>query len=261
MDVKNFFIARDLLYLSGAFLGITVGYILSLSKKNINARSRSRRITLIFLAFSGVLAAFAASVAVSCGGIFSAGKLFFLAAACAPVFALAVYFPRAAAYPLVLAGGLLAVWLGYSFLRFPPAGGADAPLAYVYHEGANVYSIRLPGGAAGEDGRAAVFQISGNQPALTVEGVRVGFPPYCPLIGGADRGLAALIRRGNTVLHEDRRLDNPGMQNWYARLGAWGIVFQKAAGTVPLDAIPRGATMAVFFAGDALSSRLVRPSP
>ncbi|MDR1238625.1 MAG: hypothetical protein LBK27_00765 [Treponema sp.] len=262
MEVPHFSAARDLLYLGGAMLGLAAGFMLSLFKKHLSIRSRNRRITLIFLAFSGVLAAFSAAVAVSCGGIFSQRGLFLLALAGAPVFALAVLFPRVAAYPLMLAGGLLAVWLGYSFLRFPPAGGEGAPLVYVHHEGAGVYSIRLPAGSGAQAGdRAAVFQLSGNQSSLTVEGARIGFPAAWPLVGGADRGIAALVRRGDEVLYADRRLETPLLKNWYARLGRRGIVFQNAAGTVPLGGIPRGADMAVFFSGGALSSRLVRPVP
>jgi hypothetical protein len=273
MDVRNFSIARDLLYLSGALTGVCLGYILGLFKKHISIRSRNRRITLIFLAFSGVLAAFSASVVVSYGGIFASRGLFLAAAACVPVFALAVFFPRAAAYPLILAGGLLTVWLGYSFLRFPPAAGAGVPLVYVYHEGTDVYAVSLPakpakpaaGAARGNsaavpagDRTAAAFQISGNQPPLDLAGVLIRFHPWYPLIGGTERGAVTLIRRGGEVLYTDRRPENSVLKSWYSRLEALGIVFQNAGGTVSLDAIPRGAGMAVFFAGEALSLQPVR---
>jgi hypothetical protein len=277
MDVRNFSIARDLLYLSGALMGVTAGYILSLFKKYLSIRSRNRLITVIFIAFSGVLAAFSAALVVSSGDIFSLRGLFFAAAAGVPVFALAVFFPRAAAYPLVLAGGLLTVWLGYSFLQFPPAAGAESPLAYVRPEGAGRYSIRLPpqrvnpgdraktrdrtGAVPAEDrSAAAVFQISGNQPPLDIEAAHIRFHPWYPLIGGTGRGLITLIRRGDEVLYADRRLENLALKNWYALIDSWGVVFQNVNGTVPLETIPRGADMAVSFTGGALSFPFVRQS-
>jgi hypothetical protein len=274
MDVRNFSIARDLLYLSGALTGVTAGYILSLFKKHISIRSRNRRITLIFIAFSGVLAAFSAAIMVSYGDILSSRGLFFAAAFCVPVFALAVFFPRTAAYPLILAGGLLAVWLGYSFLRFPLAAESRTllgrvPLLYVYHEGDNVYTIKIltesgatgdraekraaPDIPAGDRAAVAVFQISGNQPPLDLEGALISFHPWYPLIGGTERGLVTHIRRGSEIVYADSYLENSSLKAWYSRLGALGIVFQNIRGTVPLDTIPRGANLAVSFTDGTLS--------
>ncbi|MDR0623737.1 MAG: hypothetical protein LBG10_04840, partial [Treponema sp.] len=212
MDIRNFSIARDLLYLSGALTGIVLGYVLTFFRKNISIRFRNRRITLVLCAFSGVLAAFSAAIIVSAGEIFSSGGLFLAAGVCVPVFALAVFFPRLAAYPLILAGGLLTVWLGYSFLRFPLVGENGSPLVYVYHEGDNAYSVRLPAGPgkpgdrtdknavpvipAGDGLAAAEFRISGNQPPLNLAVALIGFHAWYPLIGGTERGIITLLRRG-----------------------------------------------------------------
>jgi hypothetical protein len=262
MDVRNFSIARDLLWLSGALLGIALGYILTLFRKSITIHSRNRRLTLIFFVCSGVLTAFSAAIVVSFGDIFSSGGLFLAAGICVPVFALAVFFPRTVAYPLILAGGLLVVWVGYSFLRFPLAAEGRPPLLSIYHEGDNVYSVRIPlesgrsgktGGRAGESAAPVTFQINGSEPPLDIEGALIGFHPRYPLIGGTERGFVTLVRQGNKLLYTDPYPEYALLKTWYTRLGAFGVTMQNAGGTVPLDNIPRGANLAVSFSDGALS--------
>ena len=288
MDLRNFSIARDILYLSGALTGIAGGYILSLFRKNVSIHARNRLLTLIFVAFSGVLAAFSAAILVSQGDIFSSGALFFAAGACIPVFALAVLFPRTVTYSLILAGGLLVVWLGYSFLRFPLVAEGRPSLVYVYHKGDNAYSIRistepakkrdragqvgdradkidspsasagLSSGPVGDKAAAVTFQINGSQPPLDIKGFLIGFHPHCPLIGGTERGLVTLIRQGNEILYRAPYPENPPLKTWYSRLGSLGIVFQEIEGTIPLDAIPQGTNLAISFADKALSLQFSR---
>jgi hypothetical protein len=278
MDIRNFFIVRDLLYVTGALTGVALGYILSLFKRDISIRSRNRRLTLMLFVFSGALAAFSAAVVASFGDIFSDGGLFLAAGVCVPVFAAAVFFPRTVAYPLILAGGLLTVWLGYSFLRFPLIAETRSSPLYVYHEGDAVYSVRVltePGKTgdgdraekiallavpAGDRAAAAVFQISGSQSPLDLAGVLIRFHPRYPLIGGTERGLVTLIRRGSEIVYENLYPRNSSLKTWYSRLGSLGVVFHDVNGTVPLDAIPRGAGLAVSFADGALSLRF-SPSP
>jgi hypothetical protein len=277
MDVRNFSIARDLLYGGGALTGIALGYILSLFRKPLSIRWRNRRLTLTFFVLSCVLAAFSGAVLVSQGDIFSPDPLFLAVGICVPVFALAVYFPRAVAYPLILAGGLLVVWLGYSFLRFPLITEDSSPLVYVYHEGNDTYSIKLPSepgkmgdraavledrtGQIGDRAAATGFQISGTQPPLGIEGTLIGFHPRYPFIGGTERGLVTFVRRDNKILYADPRLENSALKIWYHRLGVFGITVRNIGGTIPLDAISPGANLAVSFVGEALSLQSSRQSP
>jgi hypothetical protein len=268
MDARNFFIARDLLYAGGALTGVVLGYVLSFLRGGLSTRSRNRRLTLVLFVFSGALAALSTAIVLSPGEIFAARGLFLLAGLCVPVFALTVLFPRTAAYPLILAGGLLVVWLGYSFLRFPPAAENGPPLLYVYHEGETVYSVRLPAGSGNHgdkadktnaapqfvpagDRAAAVFQIKGRQPPLEIEVVRIGFHPWYPFIGGTERGIVTLIRRGAETFYAAP--ENSALKTWRSLPDPLGIVFQNTGGTVPLDAIPQGAALAVSFSGETLS--------
>jgi hypothetical protein len=268
MDFRNFSIARDLFYLSGALAGVVLGYVLTFFRKDISIRSRNRRLTLVFCAFSGLLAAFSGAVVASAGEIFFSGGLFLAAGLCVPVFALAVFFPRTVAYPLILAGGLLTVWLGYSFLRFSLVAENSPPLAYVYREG-DTYSVRLPAGPgnpgdraeknaapvipAGDRAAAAVFRLSGNHPSLDVEGILISFHAWYPLIGGTERGVITLLRQGAETLYTNPRPDHASPQNRYSRLGSLGIRFQSLGGTVSLDTIPRGSYTAVSFGDRVLS--------
>ncbi|MDR1099661.1 MAG: hypothetical protein LBL28_04195, partial [Treponema sp.] len=73
MEFSHFSIARDLLYASGVLTGVTLGYVLSLLRRDISIRSRNRRLTLILCVFSGDLAAFSAAIVVSVGEIFLSG--------------------------------------------------------------------------------------------------------------------------------------------------------------------------------------------
>jgi hypothetical protein len=269
MDVRNFSIARDLLYLSGALTGIALGYILTLFRKNMTIRSRNRRITLIFFVFSGVLTAFSAAIVSSYGDIFHAGGLFIAAGIGIPVFALAVCFPRAAAYPLILAGGLSVVWMGYSFLRFPLTKESSVPLAYIHHQGNNVYSIGFPpqpgktggGQTGGKNGDRAVspLQINGHEPSLEFQGFFVGFDPRYPLIGGTERGAITIIRENNEIVYTEPSLEKSILKTYYpwvisqSRFGSFGINFHHVQGAVSADAIPRGANLAVYIDGGALS--------
>ncbi|MDR0624146.1 MAG: hypothetical protein LBG10_06920 [Treponema sp.] len=271
MDIRNFSIARDLLYLSGALTGIALGYMLSLFKRDMGIRSRNRRLTLMFFVFSGALTAFSAAVVSSFGGIFSDRGLFLAAGICVPVFAVAVFFPRTVAYPLILTGGLLAVWLGYSFLRLPLIAEARSPLLYVYHEGDAAYSIKIltepgkkeraekiaaPAVPVVDRSAAALFQINGSRPPLDFEGLLIRFHPWYPLVGGTERGIVTIIRRGGEIVYTNSPSRNSQLKTWYSPLDSWGIRFQNAGGTVPLDTIPRGTGLAVSFANGVLSFRL-----
>lgn len=292
MDVRNFSIARDLLYISCALTGIALGCILSLFKKNISIRSRNRRLTMILVTFSGILAAFSGAILVSQGDIFSSDSLFLAAGICIPVFALAAFFPCTVAYPLILAGGLLVVWLGYSFLRFPLIAEDGSSLVYVRYEGDDAYSVKVPSepgaggdraavlggrtgqtsqtgdraekiiassadpaGTAGDRAMATEFQINGSQPPLNIGGALIGFHPQYPFIGGTKRGLITFIRRDIEILYADPRLENSALKTWYSRLGSFGIVFRNIEGAIPLDDIPRGTNLGVSFTGEALSLR------
>jgi hypothetical protein len=256
MDFKNFSIARDLLCLSGAFVGIALGYLLSLFRGDITLRSRNRRITLILLFFSGALVSFSAAILVSHGAVFGAVALFAVAAIAVPVFALAVCFPRAAAFPLILASGLLVVWLGYSYLRFPPINSSSVPV--IFNEGGS-YSIKFPFSRGNGDRAVLLLPSLQSQSSLEFQGTRISFGKLYPIIGGTERGAIGTIRQDGKVLYTDPLFVSRLLKAYYSLLasvfqkGSFAVTFQTLEGKIPMSSVPDGANLTISFDRGVLS--------
>ncbi|MDR0877652.1 MAG: hypothetical protein LBN21_06335 [Treponema sp.] len=266
MDFEIFSITRDLLCLTGTFVGTALGYFWSLCRKDITLRSRNRRITLVLLFFSGALIAFSTAIIVSRGAIFGAGSLFAVAGAGVPVFALAVRFPRAAAFPLILVGGLLIVWLGHSYLRFPLIKSSSVPLISIYNDGGGSYSIKFPTSYGDRAVRLSVgterlppLPISESLSSLAFQGTRIGFGELYPIIGGTARGAIGTIHRDGGILYTDPFLEGSLLRAYYSRLasifhqGPFAVHFQSVKGAPPINSIPEGANLSIFFDRDTLS--------
>ncbi|GHV96618.1 hypothetical protein AGMMS50293_29380 [Spirochaetia bacterium] len=267
MDFNVFALSRDLLCLSGAFTGIAAGYILSLFRKDIKRRSRNRRIALALLFFSGTIAAFAAAIIISLGAIFKEPGVIIFAVCCVLVFALAVRFPRAAAYPLILAGGLFAVWLGFSFLRFPPVQISSVPLTAIYQIDETHHSIRLTGDRAQttrtvrDRAQGETLQLSGTLTPLEFSAAFISFGRNCPLIGGVVRGMITKISHGSETIFSDQSMETPLLQRYYAKTSAaginpLGINFQNTSCQVPYETIPDGMNITISYNGNADASAL-----
>ncbi|MDR1618108.1 MAG: hypothetical protein LBS06_03555 [Treponema sp.] len=255
MEFESFVLSRDLLCLAGALTGATAGYVASLGRGDTTIRARNRLITIALVVFSAALAAFAGAIIVSKAAIFDEALLFAAPALCVPVFALAFRFPRAAGYPLILAGGLLAVWLGYSFLRYPLVKNDGIPLAALQNDGARGCLLRLPAGPA-DAALSIVLPLPETGSSVELRAVFVGVNRFYPLIGGEGRGFVSLVRRGGETLYAE-----PGFQGragaWYRYLDALqkkrdvGITFRESQNTADTDAIPQG-TVRVFIDGEGL---------
>jgi hypothetical protein len=173
-----------------------------------------------------------------------------------PVFALAFRFPRAAGYPLILAGGLLAVWLGYSFLRYPLVKNRGVPLAVLQNDGAGGYLLRLPAGPA-DAALSTVLPLPGGGSSAELRGVLAGVNRFYPLIGGEERGFVSLVRRGGETVYAE-----PGFRGlagaWYRYLDTLqkkrdlGITFREVQNAVDMGAILQGMDIRVFVTGEGL---------
>ncbi len=159
MTSGEFGLSRDMLYLSGLLAGIALGFFLSAFKKNSSTRFRSRRIALTLLFLSLMIASLAVSVIASMGAIFAERGVLVCAGLAVLVFAVAVRFPRAVAYPLIIFGGLVTVWLTWSYLRFPQFH--DTPVALVSSAANDSFAVRIFSGSDGENTSAAVSGESG----------------------------------------------------------------------------------------------------
>jgi hypothetical protein len=256
MEFESFALSRDLLCLAGALTGATAGYVAGLGRGDTTIRGRNRLITMALVVFSAAVAAFAGAVVVSKAAIFDGVLPFIVPAVCVPVFALAFRFPRAAGFPLILAGGLLTVWLGGSFLRYPLVKSGGIPLAVLQNDGAGGCLLRLP---AGPDDAAlsVVLPLPETGAPAELRAVLVGVNRFYPLIGGEERGFVSLVRRGGETLYAE-----PGFRGlagaWYRCLDGLqrkrgvGITVRELQNTADTDAIPQGMDLRVFIDGEGL---------
>jgi hypothetical protein len=107
---------RNLFYLAFLFFGAAVGFILNHFKKKSTTRRRNRSLTLAYCCFSIVVAALTAAFILSHGAVFFEKSFYLPAGVILILVVLAVRFPKAIGFPLILLGGFAAVW---SFFAFP----------------------------------------------------------------------------------------------------------------------------------------------
>jgi hypothetical protein len=209
---------------------------------------------LILLFFSGAVGAFATAIIVSHGTIFGIPVLFISAVIGIPIFALAVRFPRAVAFPLILAGGLLIVWLGFTYLRFPLIKSSSVPI--IFNDGAGSYSIKFP--ASYRDRAALSLPVSQSLTSLEFQGTHISFGSLYPVIGGTERGVIRAILRDGEFLYRSPLTESPLLRAYYSLLasvfqqGVFSVTFQDIEGKSPVDAIPEGANLTVSFGEEFL---------
>jgi hypothetical protein len=259
MDFDNFALARDLFYLAGALAGAAAGCFLTLFRRNCSIRSRNRRISVLLCVLSGAIAAIALSLIVSQRGILRVNFLFVSTGICIFVFVFAVIFPRAVAYPLILAGGLLFVWVGYTFLRFPVIEESSVPLAFVSHEGERLV-VRFPSGGrsqnisrnlkSGQD-KIEPLVVSGDVSSLEFFAVVISYNRLYPLIGGEKRGVISMIRRGDEILYINPYVNKPLFSSYYSHFNSQagnvriGIDYRNFQEKIP--AAFRRVNLTIFF--------------
>jgi hypothetical protein len=267
MDFEHFALSRDLLYLAGALTGAALGCFLSLFGKTRTIRSRNRRISVLLCVLSGAIAAMALSLIVSQMRILGAGLLFIPVGVCVFVFMLAVVFPGFVAYPLILVSGLLVIWAGHTFLRFPVIKESSVPLAFVFHEREHIV-VRFPAGDRAQNndrspnprpGRIESLVVSGDLFSLEFSAAVITHNRLYPIIGGEKRGAIAMIRRGADILYADPYLNNPLLLSYYSRFNSqsgtarFGIDYRTFQGQVP--AILAKMNLVIFFDEQGFSFR------
>jgi hypothetical protein len=160
------------------------------------------------------------------------------------ILGLAFRFPRTVAFPLFLVSGLLVVWLGYAFLRFPLIVSGGTPLAVVHQGPDRTLLIRFTYYTRYDD-EAEVLTIEDKSQVPEFSATLVHFDERYPLIGGEDRGAITRIRRVR--------------ENYYthtfpvAEKNPLGISFQSChTGPGPF---PSGINFLVLFDGKTLNLR------
>ncbi|AEF81529.1 hypothetical protein TREAZ_1447 [Leadbettera azotonutricia ZAS-9] len=114
-------------------------------------------------------ASFAAALISSQVRLFAESSVYIIGAVFVALLAIAVSFPRAVGFPLILLSGVAAVWAGFSFLRYPVPNPSVPVASYTREE-------------IGSD--------------LEVVYTRLRAPRSYPLIGGETRGIVTAAKTG-----------------------------------------------------------------
>ena len=210
MEFREFAFARDFLYLAALFFGLGLGCFINRIKGIRSERLRNAAVTTGLCFFSAAVAALTVASVYSRGLIFTEEALYIPAGITAGLTALALVFPRAAGFPLVLATGAFLVWLAYASLRFPaiePAAGAyrtgdTAAVQGWVAQGANgVLQVRILLSPSAEP-------VSFDAAADTLEFRAAAFslPAPFPIAGGVKRGLISAVYSSGERLYADPRI-------------------------------------------------------
>jgi hypothetical protein len=253
MEFEDYTAARDLFYLAALFAGAGIGCVLNRFRIKSTLRFRNRAVTLALCSFSGMVAALAGSLIYSNGLIVFEKPLYIPALIAVVLLILAVRFPRAAAFPLVLVSGCAVIWIGYSFLQFPLIAAGEPLRVSVYNEGNGQYAVSVASPRGANPGQDLLIRLEGEgRPEdrfLEFSLVRISYARSFPLIGGEDRGFVSEVRSGNEVFYADPHFAGKYLQGWYAGLqkifpGESGSrLFEEFRKTVPVADIPSGMTL------------------
>ena len=277
MDFEGLALARDLWYAAAILAGLSLGCLAGLLPPWSREARQNRLITLSLCLFAGALACFGAALSTSQGSFLFIKPLLIPGGAIGCIGIAAARFPRAVAFPLFLAMGVLTVWTGCSFLRFPSPRPEGTVLAGVYHELNGAYRILIiedekflkrtvpmrirESAILAPDSLGALYIEDAAIPLdVSLEALAFDFP--YPLVGGLRRATVTGVRQGETVLFSKPRPGSPfipyrsaprgGAAHTQAGIGAFRHEIQLS-----LESIPLGASRLIMFDG---SIALVRPS-
>jgi hypothetical protein len=260
MEFEDYTAARDLFYLAALFAGAGIGCVLNRFRIKSTLRFRSRTITLALCLFSGMVAALAGALIYSKGLVVFEKSFYIPAIIAVVILILAIRFPRAAGFPLILVSGCLVIWIGYSFLQFPLLD-TEFFQVLVYHEGKGQYAARFASGEGTNPKQSFFIHLAGEeQPAegfLEFCFVRISYVPSFPLIGGENRGIITEIRGETEVFYADRRFAGKLLRGWYAlqtslssEPGNRRLLFEESREKVPVTDILSGMVHELSFSRD-----------
>ncbi|MDR2403633.1 MAG: hypothetical protein LBD78_06340 [Spirochaetaceae bacterium] len=217
MDFHTFAISRNFLYLGAILGGFCLDCLFVLMRVRHFTKKRNRMITLGLCLLSAAIAALMPALIRSGGEVFLIKPLLLSAGAVCLVCALAVSFPRVIGFPLVLIGGLVVVWFGAAFLRFPALESEERLMTSVYNPGDGTFVVKPVGPLYSGQG---VMRIDDTGSPLEFTVAVVEFDPLMPLIGGRRHGALTAIRRDGVSLFTNVRWGSPLAGNLYGFLGA-----------------------------------------
>ncbi|MCL2833069.1 MAG: hypothetical protein FWD78_07860 [Treponema sp.] len=266
MDSENFGAGRDLLYLAFLFLGSGLGCFLNWFRLSAKLRFRNRCVTIGFVLLSAAVAFFAVSLILTNGKFITASAVYITGAVIALLFVLSARFPKAAGFPLLLAAGIVIVWIAWQLGQFPRIDRGEKLLANmdVSADGQVSFEI-IPGMTAvifNQDGAGLNNEGEGCKSTVAV----FGYDSFFPAVGGAKHGKIIQIENGGKTVYTDPRfadgLPKSRLANYFAGfdresfLGKLNLVFmEKNTFDIPPEFLYQGNSARIFYGGEQLIFR------
>jgi hypothetical protein len=191
VEFKDFFQARDFFYCASLALGLSTGLLLKYLFKARSWKKPGGLLTASLFCLSGAFFVVTIVTMLSNGAVFFDIALCYCAIVITTIGLISALFPRAVAFPVFLALGVIFVFTAFFFLRFPRYDGRVPFAAYSLTRGAK--SIDL---SPGEElvyelevlRSGDLLPIIGGEERLRVYSLRldyktlVGLPPLKPCI-------------------------------------------------------------------------------
>ncbi|GHU47262.1 hypothetical protein FACS1894200_02350 [Spirochaetia bacterium] len=260
-ESERFPLSRDLLYVSLVLLGFGAACLLHSFRASFKRNVRSRFITLFFIDIAAALAVFTAACVFSQLQLFSGEyrRVYSVGGGLLVLALLAVRFPKYVAFPLIIAGGILCIWVGYSFLQFPLLNDKEGLLLTLSRVDLAADSSTI------EDTLVINFlqqnRITTLPPCSGLQGIEIEFRfitmgTIIPLIGGEKRGRISRILRNEEAVFIDTAIENAALNAWYGVLEVFAPVsFQKVTVQEYVANLKPAMNLSVYFDGTELSAR------
>ena len=256
MDFEQFAIARDFYYLAAVLMGAGIGCVLGRSRKNSTRRSKNWALTVGLCFFSGAVTALTAAIIYSKGLILLETSLYPYLGVLTVVLILAFRFPKTAGFPIFLIAGVLIIWMGYTYLRFP---GVDASggngLYRITREGNELVQL-FPARELKENSNSSFsFRITGKTSALEFRVFFSSFSRPFPFVGGRTRGAIMEIKSNGGLLYEDTSLAGTFFPNQFKFTDPRVFTFWEVTGKLETRRLPPGSSLTVFLKDSGLVFR------
>ena len=258
MDFENFCPARDFYYLAFLLLGAGTGCILNRWRRKSTHRSRNWAVVTGLCFFSGAFAALTLAIIYSNGRILLSTPLYPYLGFIAVIMILALRFPKAAGFPLIILAGVFVVWISCGYLRFPVVN--DTGLLRLTRETGDLVHIIPVSNEAEKAHPVLSFRPGENSRTMEFRAFSFSFSGYLPVVGGVTRGDIAEIRCGEELLYADPRFSNKLFAGLYLRADSvlsskQLFSFNELPAVLELKKLKPGEGLTVFFEESGLIFR------
>ena len=250
MEFEHLVPARDFLYLAALFFGAGLGCILKLFRLGKYSRLGNMIVTAGLCFFYGAVAALTAAIIYSNWMIFAESSLYLPLIFLTAFMVVAVLFPAAAGFPLIIFSGVFVVWMGYTCLRFPVID--DSSQGRVLRDGSGQVHVWLHSYGEADMESSFSYRPAGDDTVLEFLSFTFSPAKTMPLVGGLRRGIIAEIRNNSGRLYVNPRLDENFRiaETWRRSFSLLESLESLETGTI----LP-GRGMTIFFDGAALIFR------